>query len=121
IFPVADDEVNVTLPPWQKVVEPEAVIVGTLAVKTTLMVWLAETFVNEYEAIAPCETPSTSTSATVKPQFGVNAYVWLAPATMAIVPNRERVPFVPAAVEIKKPLKLVSSALVEGYGVFIDV
>ena len=28
IFPVADDEVSVTLPPWQKVVAPEAEIVG---------------------------------------------------------------------------------------------
>ena len=28
MFPVADDEVNVTLSPWQKVVAPDAVIVG---------------------------------------------------------------------------------------------
>ena len=28
IFPVADDEVSVTLPPWHKVVAPEAEIVG---------------------------------------------------------------------------------------------
>ena len=27
-FPVADDEVNVTFPPWQNVVAPEAEIVG---------------------------------------------------------------------------------------------
>ena len=46
MFPVADDDVKVTLPPWQKVVAPDAVIVGTLAVKITLIVWLAVTFVN---------------------------------------------------------------------------
>ena len=44
-LPVADDEVSVTLPPWQNVVLPDAVIVGTLPVKMALMVWLAITFV----------------------------------------------------------------------------
>lgn len=37
-FPVADDEVNVTLPPWQKVVAPDAVMVGTSPEKVALIV-----------------------------------------------------------------------------------
>ncbi len=45
-LPVADDEVNVTLPPWQKVVGPAAVIVGTPALKITLMIWFAVMSVN---------------------------------------------------------------------------
>ena len=44
-FPVADDDVNVTLPPGQNVVVPEAVIVGTLPLNVALMVWLAVTSV----------------------------------------------------------------------------
>ena len=64
VFPVDDDEVSMTLPPWQKVVAPEAVIVGKLALKVALMTWFAVTFVNVYVVIAPCETPSTKTSAT---------------------------------------------------------
>ena len=46
MFPVADDEVSVTLPPGQKVVAPEAVIVGWFPINVALMVWFAVTSVN---------------------------------------------------------------------------
>ena len=41
-FPVADDEVKVTLPPWQKVVAPEAVIVGVTGNALTVITVGAE-------------------------------------------------------------------------------
>ena len=41
-FPVADDEVKVTLPPWQKVVAPEAVIVGVSGNALTVTVVAAD-------------------------------------------------------------------------------
>ena len=37
-FPVAADEVNTTLPPWQKVVGPSAAIVGVLGNALTVTV-----------------------------------------------------------------------------------
>lgn len=43
IFPVADDEVSVTLEPAQKVVGPEAVIVGVAGTALTVTVVPAET------------------------------------------------------------------------------
>ena len=42
IFPVADDEVKVTLPPWQNVVAPDAVIVGVAGNGFTVTVVAAE-------------------------------------------------------------------------------
>ena len=42
IFPVADDEVSVTLPPWQKVVAPEAVMVGVAGNALTVTVVAAD-------------------------------------------------------------------------------
>ena len=42
-FPVADDEVSVTLAPLQKVVGPEAVMVGKLPAKVAVIVWFAFT------------------------------------------------------------------------------
>ena len=41
-FPVGDDEVNVTLPPVQKVVVPEAEIVGAAGTALTVTVVSAE-------------------------------------------------------------------------------
>ena len=43
VFPVADDEVSVTLAPLQKVVGPEAVMVGKLPAKVAVIVWFAFT------------------------------------------------------------------------------
>jgi hypothetical protein len=43
VFPVADEEVNVTEPPAQKVVGPLAVIVGTAGSGLTVTVVAAET------------------------------------------------------------------------------
>ena len=40
-LPVGDDEVSVTLDPAQKVVGPDAVIVGIVGLNTALIVWLA--------------------------------------------------------------------------------
>ena len=42
-FPVADDEVSVTLPPVQKVVAPEAVMVGVAGNALTVTVVAADT------------------------------------------------------------------------------
>ena len=42
MFPVAEDEVNVTFPPWQKVVAPEAEIVGVAGIGFTTIVVAAE-------------------------------------------------------------------------------
>jgi len=41
-FPVADDDVKVTLPPWQKVVAPDAVIVGVAGIGFTVTVVAAD-------------------------------------------------------------------------------
>lgn len=43
-FPVADDEISVTLPPWQKVVAPVGVIVGVAGSGFTVTVVAAEAF-----------------------------------------------------------------------------
>ena len=42
-FPLAEDDVNVTLPPWQNVVAPEAEIVGVAGSGFTVTVVAAET------------------------------------------------------------------------------
>lgn len=42
-FPVLIEDVSVTLPPWQKVVAPEAVIVGVAGNGVTVTFVLAET------------------------------------------------------------------------------
>ena len=42
-FPVADDEVNVTLPPWQNVVAPDDEIVGVVGKAFTATVVVADT------------------------------------------------------------------------------
>ena len=41
-FPVADDEVKVTLPPWQKIVAPDAEIVGVAGTAFTVTVVAAD-------------------------------------------------------------------------------
>ena len=43
MFPVAEDDVNVTFPPWQNVVAPEAEIVGIVGSGLTDTVVAAET------------------------------------------------------------------------------
>ena len=52
MFPVVDDEVRVTLPPWQKVVAPEAVIVGVAGSAFTVTTVAAD----EAEAQVPLLT-----------------------------------------------------------------
>ena len=50
VFPVVDEEVNVTLPPEQIVVEPLAEIVGAVGNGFTVTTFAAEVFVHEPSA-----------------------------------------------------------------------
>ena len=48
---------GVTVPPV-----PAVAVIGNTAWNVAAMVWSAVTLENVYDAIAPCETPSTATS-----------------------------------------------------------
>ena len=54
----------------------EALMVLGLALNDAAIVWLAATLLKVYVAIAPLETPSTVTSASVKPSLAAMVKVW---------------------------------------------
>src|SRR5436853_657330 len=69
------DPAGVMEPP----VPAEAVMVKVFTAKLAAMVWLAATALNVKLLMAPCETPSTSTSAIWKQALGTMVKLWLAP------------------------------------------
>src|SRR5258705_8783475 len=68
-------------------VPAEAVIVKLTAAKVAEIVWAAVTFVKLKEAIAPCETPSTSTLEMANPEFAAIMNPWLAPQFTTTEPD----------------------------------
>src|SRR5262249_7395394 len=77
--------------------------------KLAAIVWFAVTLVNVYEPTAPTDEPSTVTSATWNPEFGVIVKAWFAPCATTTAPLGAIEPFAPALaviVNVELPAKL---------------
>jgi hypothetical protein len=66
------------------------------ATKLALIVWLACTLLKVYVVTAPTDEPSTRTSDTLYPEFGVMVKVRLEPCDRITEPDGEMDPLLPA-------------------------
>src|SRR5438552_2452218 len=99
---------QLTLTAPEGLIEPlapaEALMVKVWVENEALMVWLVRTLLKVKLEIAPCETPSTSTSSMWKQEFAVMVKVWLPPCATLTEPLGLMVPPAPAEAVMVKPL-----------------
>src|SRR5438105_2919019 len=92
-----------------------------MRLKLAAIVWFAVTFENVYDAIAPFDTPSTSTSAIVWHASGEIVNDWFAPQPTDTAPLGEIVPPAPADAVIVKVLSENVAEIVCVVWTFVNV